>query len=105
MGLFVLLLVVVVIAVLSTSFFTANNNYLDSNINPRLDVLRHLGYRKEMDEEERRYMNNLIIPNLSLQTKLSIINAEKNLFSNRKRDQLPQQPQHQPQIPPVTSEH
>lgn len=96
MGLFVFLLIVVVVAVLSAKFFTASNNYLDTNINPRLDVLGHLGYKKEMDDEERRYLNNLLIPNLSLQTKLSIINAEKNLFANRKFDQLQQAQQSQP---------
>lgn len=98
MGLFMFLLIIVVVAVLSVRFFTANNNYLDTNINPGLDVLWHLGYKKDMDEEERKYMNNLILPYLSLQTKLNIINTEKNIFENRKRDQLRQTQRPQPLI-------
>nr|BDT63215.1 MAG: wsv321-like protein [Hemigrapsus takanoi nimavirus] len=83
MGIFTLLILVTVAAVVFASLFVTNSNYLDTNINKDLDVLNYLGLRMEMTPSMRKRVNNLLIPNLCIQTRLSIINAETARLNDR----------------------
>ena len=83
MGIFKLLLIVTVAAVVFASLFVANSNYLDTNINKELDVMKHLGLRIEMTPAMRKRVNNFLIPKLSIPTKLSIINSENTRLNHR----------------------
>ena len=83
MGIFTLIFIVTVAAAVFASLFTANSNYLDTNINGGLDVMNHLGLKIEMTPDIRKQVNNLLIPKLSIPTRLSIINAEIKRSNNR----------------------
>ena len=83
MGIFTLIFIVTVAAAVFASLFTANSNYLDTNINGGLDVMNHLGLKIEMTPDIRKQVNNILIPKLSIPTRLSIINAEIKRSDNR----------------------
>ena len=59
------------------SIYTNSSNYLDSNINAKLDVMKDLGLPMAKDETERVQFNNLLLPKLSLATKYEIIDIYK----------------------------
>lgn len=83
MGIFTLIFIVTVAAAVFASLFTANSNYLDTNINGGLDIMNHLGLKIEMASDIRKQVNDLLIPKLSIPTRLSIINAEIKRSNNR----------------------
>lgn len=83
MGIITLLILVTVAAVVFASLFVTNSNYLDTNINKDLDVMKHLGLRMEMTPSMRKRVNDFLIPKLSILTRLSIINAENARLNHR----------------------
>lgn len=83
MGIFTLLFLVIVAAAVFASLFVINSNYLDTNINKNLDVMKHLGLRMEMTPSTRKRVNDILIPNLSILTRLKIINKETANLNHR----------------------
>lgn len=83
MGIIPLLILVMVTTYVFASLFVANSNYLDTNINKDLDVMKHLGLRMEMTPSMKKQVNNALIPKLSVPTRLSIINAETARLNHR----------------------
>lgn len=78
MGLIKFLLVLVLITIIFSSVFVAQSNYLDTNINTDLDVLKNMGIEMDMPDELRRRINMTIVPNLSLFSGVRMIMHEKD---------------------------
>lgn len=78
MGLVKLLLVIVLTSIIFATVCVAQSNYLDSNINTDLDVLKNLGIEMDMSDELRRRINRTIVPNLSLFASVKMIMHEKD---------------------------
>lgn len=83
MGILTILFLVTVAAIVFSSLFVANSNYLDTNINKDLDVMKRLGITMDMTPEIRKRINDRLIPKLSILTRLSIINSETARLNHR----------------------
>lgn len=82
MGIITLLILVTVAAVVFASLFVAHSNYLDTNINKDLNVMKYLGIKIDMPEGMRKQINDCLIPKLSIFTRLGIINSETTRLNN-----------------------
>lgn len=78
MGLIKFLLVLVLITIIFSTVFVAQSNYLDTNINTDLDVLKNMGVEMAMPDDLRRRINMSIVPNLSLFSGVRMIMLEKD---------------------------
>ena len=78
MGLFKLLLFFALAAVIFSVVFVSQSNYLDTNINADLDVLKNMGIEMAMTDDLRRRINMAIVPNLSLISGVRMIMHEKD---------------------------
>lgn len=78
MGLIKILLVLVLITIIFSSVFVAQSNYLDTNINTDLDVMKNMGVEMDMPDEMKRRINMAIVPNLSLFSGVRMIMLEKD---------------------------
>jgi hypothetical protein len=78
MGLIKFLLVLVLITIIFSSVFVAQSNYLDTNINTDLDVMKNMGIEMNMSDDLRRRINTVIVPNLSLVSGVKMIMLEKD---------------------------
>nr|BDV49774.1 MAG: wsv321-like protein [Penaeus semisulcatus pemonivirus] len=77
MGFLTLLFLVIVIAAVVSYVGTKTSNYLDPKVNPTLDVAQFLGLEVDTSTDEKRIRaNNILLPKLSILTKLMIIHHE-----------------------------
>ena len=83
MGLLSFLLAVAIAATIVAVLFTMNSNYLDTNINPSLDLTRSLRLKGAFTEDDIRANNNILRDHLNAWTKLTIICDEMDKH-NRK---------------------
>ena len=80
---FTILFATIIAAIIFATVFVANSNYLDSSINPTLNVMKYIGYDKPLSKEEIIKLNKLIIPHLSLTSRIRLIYAENDRLEGK----------------------
>lgn len=90
MGILTTLLFFVIFVVIFTYVFTQYSNYLDSHVNPTLNVARFLKL-DEIDtstDDKRIATNRKILPHMSIMSKLKLINHEASPSVSTKRTKI-----------------
>ena len=80
---FTVLFVAIIAAIIFASIFVNNSNYLDSSINPTLNVMKYMGYDKPLSKDEILKLNKLIIPHLSLSSRIRLIYSESDRLEGK----------------------
>nr|BDT61842.1 MAG: wsv321-like protein [Penaeus monodon endogenous nimavirus] len=89
MGFLTLLFLVIVFSAVVSYIGTKTSNYLDPKVNPTLDVARFLRLDLDTSTDEKRIRtNNILLPKLSLLTKLMIIHHESGEEVTRIRNSI-----------------
>ena len=103
MGLIIVLATAIIVAYIVAVFFTMNSNYMDTNINPLLNITNFLKLKGTFTEDDIKVNNDILRSHLSIATKIAVITDQMEKFNkNRKKTpNIEEEPQQQP--PPAVS--